>query len=107
IVGVGGYLASRPSDTLEVGVLYLFFQYVTAQLYAPLQALSGSETELRRGLAGMMRVYEMLDVEYDIKDSPNAQPLPRQQRVLQLENVGFSYAPDKPVLQDVNVTIRP
>jgi subfamily B ATP-binding cassette protein MsbA len=107
ILGVGGYLAARPDHTLQVGVLWIFFQYITAQLYAPLQALSGSETELRRGLAGMMRVYEMLDIEPDIKDSPNAMPLERKPRVLQLEDVGFGYTPDKPVLCDINVTIRP
>ena len=107
ILGVGGYLASRPNDPLEVGVLYLFFQYVTAQLYAPLQALSGSETELRRGLAGMMRVYEVLDIEPEIKDSPSAIPLERKPRILQLENVSFGYIADRLVLHDINVTIRP
>jgi ABC-type multidrug transport system fused ATPase/permease subunit len=107
ILGVGGYLASRPESALDVGVLWVFFQYVTAQLYAPLQALSGSETELRRGLAGMMRVYEVLDIEPDIKDSPSAMPLERMPRVLQLENVSFGYAAEKIVLRDINVTIRP
>jgi ABC-type multidrug transport system fused ATPase/permease subunit len=107
ILGVGGYVASRPKNPIEVGVLWVFFQYVTAQLYAPLQALSGSETELRRGLAGMMRVYEVLDIEPDIKDSPNAIPLERKPRVLKLENVSFGYTPDTPVLRDINVTITP
>jgi ABC-type multidrug transport system fused ATPase/permease subunit len=106
IFGVGGYLAWKGS--LEVGFIWVFFQYVTTQLYAPLQALSGSETELRRGLAGMNRVYEILDIEPEIKDAPDAIHLPRQSRTLQLDHVAFGYKPDAPpVLQDVSVTIEP
>jgi ABC-type multidrug transport system fused ATPase/permease subunit len=106
IFGVGGYLAWRGS--LEVGFIWVFFQYVTTQLYAPLQALSGSETELRRGLAGMNRVYEILDIEPQIKDAPDAIGLPRQPRALQLDHVAFAYkAGAEPVLNDVSVTIEP
>jgi ABC-type multidrug transport system fused ATPase/permease subunit len=106
IFGVGGYLAWKGS--LEVGFIWVFFQYVTTQLYAPLQALSGSETELRRGLAGMNRVYEILDIDPEINDAPGAIHLPRQPRALQLDHVAFGYKPDAPpVLRDVNVTIRP
>ena len=105
IFAYGGYLAY--SGALEVGFLLVFFQYVTTQLYAPLQALSASETELRRGLAGMMRVYEILDVEPDVKDAPNAIDLPPQPRVLELDHVNFAYASDAPVLRDVSVRIQP
>jgi ABC-type multidrug transport system fused ATPase/permease subunit len=105
ILGIGGYLAYQ--GALEVGFLWVFFQYVTTQLYAPLQALSGSETELRRGLAGMLRVYEVLDIDPEIKDSPDAIALPRQPRVLQLDHVSFAYRADAPVLRDVSVTIHP
>ena len=106
IFGVGGYLAYK--GALEVGFILIFFQYVTTQLYAPLQSLSGSETELRRGLAGMERVYEILDTDPEIKDAPDAIDLPRESRVLQLDHVAFSYAADKPpVLRDVSVSIRP
>jgi ABC-type multidrug transport system fused ATPase/permease subunit len=105
ILAYGGYLSY--TGALDVGFLLVFFQYVTAQLYAPLQALSASETELRRGLAGMMRVYEILDVEPDVKDAPGAIDLPPQPRVLGLDHVSFAYASDSPVLRDVSVQIQP
>ena len=106
VTGVGGYLAYRGG--IEVGVILIFFQYVTVQLYAPLQALSASETELRKGLAGMNRVYEILDLDPEIKDAPDAIRLPRESRPLQLDHVAFAYGADAPpVLEDVNVTIRP
>ncbi|HSZ58940.1 MAG TPA: ABC transporter ATP-binding protein [Tepidisphaeraceae bacterium] len=105
ILGVGGYLAWQ--GALDVGFLWVFIQYVTMQLYTPLQALSGSETELRRGLAGMLRVYEVLDIEPDIQDAPDAIALPRRPRALELDHVSFAYRVDAPVLRDVSVTIHP
>jgi ATP-binding cassette, subfamily B, bacterial len=105
ILGYGGYLVYR--GWLDVGFLLVFITYVTSQLYAPLQSLSASETELRRGLAGMLRVYEILDTDPQIKDAPDAIELPRQPRVLQLDHVTFGYLDDTPVLRDVTVTIPP
>ena len=106
IVGVGGYLSWR--GALTAGEIWIFFQYVTTQLFMPLQTLSSSETELRKGLAGMNRVYEILDIEPEIQDAPGAIHLPRQSRALELENVGFSYRADAPpVLNGVSVRIEP
>ena len=105
IFAYGGYLAY--TGALEVGFLLVFFQYVTTQLYAPLQALSASETELRRGLAGMMRVYEIMDVEPQVKDAPHAIDLPPQPRVLELDRISFAYQSDAPVLRDLSVKIEP
>jgi ABC-type multidrug transport system fused ATPase/permease subunit len=108
ILGFGGYFASSSSSaSINVGVLYIFFYYVTTQLYTPLQALSSSETELRRGLAGMLRVYEILDLEPDIKDAPDAISLPREPRTLSLEGVSFGYRSETPVLRGVSVQIHP
>ena len=105
IFAYGGYLVLH--NAMHVGDVTVFLTYVTAQLYAPLQALSSSETELRRGMAGMLRVYEIIDTEPEVKDAPDAMPLPRQPRVLQLERVDFAYQADVPVLRDVTVSVRP
>ena len=103
IFGFGGYLVYR--GIIRVGAMWIFLQYVTTQLYAPLQAISASETELRRGLAGMMRVYEILDIEPDVRDAPDAMPLPRQPRILQLDKLSFGYTSDTPVLRDLSATV--
>ena len=106
VIGVGGHLVQ--AGTLAVGDIWVFFIYVTTQLYSPLQALSGSETELRRALAGMNRVYEILDIEPEIRDAPNAIDLPRRPRVLRLDGVSFAYRADAPpVLRDIDVSIEP
>ena len=53
------------------------------------------------------RVFEVLDRDPDIKDSPMPPHLPRRPRVLMLSKVSFEYRPGEPVLLDVDATISP
>src|SRR5208337_941753 len=93
-------------DAMTVGKLWIFLAYVN-QVYAPLQSLGGSGATIQSGVAGVQRVFEVLDRDPIIKDAPNALHLPRQPRVLALKNVSFEYLAGEPVLRDIDVTIRP
>jgi ATP-binding cassette, subfamily B, bacterial len=113
IFGYGGWMAyqnvldPRHVTGLQLGKLLIFMQYVMVYLYDPLQKLSGSGVDLHRGMAGMLRVYEVLDTENTVRDDPHAESLPRQPRVLTLEHASFEYSPQAQVLKDVSVTIKP
>jgi ABC-type multidrug transport system fused ATPase/permease subunit len=78
-----------------------------AQLYDPLNKLSSSGASLAGGAAQVKRVFEVLDRDPIIKDSPDSMPLPRKPRVLHFDRVSFSYREGTPVLQDITVTIPP
>jgi subfamily B ATP-binding cassette protein MsbA len=104
IFGYGGYLIYHNAFTVDA--LYIFIAYL-ARLYDPLNALSGTGANAAAGMAGVKRVFEVLDLEPVIRDAPDAISLPRQPRVLDLANVGFEYRAGEPVLEDVNVTVRP
>ncbi len=104
IFGYGGWLAYR--NLLAPYDLLVFLGYVN-QVYAPLQAISGSGANIQGGVAGVQRVFEVLDRDPVIQDVPNAIHLPRQPRVLSLKHVNFEYRPGESVLQDIDVTIRP
>jgi subfamily B ATP-binding cassette protein MsbA len=112
ILGYGGWLVYHDvivlhrDDALTVGKLWIFLAYVN-QVYAPLQSLGGSGATIQSGVAGVQRVFEVLDRDPIIKDAPNAVHLPRQPRVLALKDVSFEYRPGDPVLRDINVTIHP
>ncbi len=95
-----------PQRDLTVGSLTIFFQYVN-QVYAPLQALSGSGANIQGGVASAQRVFDVLDRDPIIKDAPDAIHLPRQARTLSLKDVGFEYRAGEPVLRDIDVTVRP
>jgi subfamily B ATP-binding cassette protein MsbA len=112
ILGYGGWLVYHDSVVLHrhcglrVGELFIFLSYVN-QVYAPLQSLSGSGATIQSGVAGVQRVFDVLDRDPIIKDAPNAIHLPRRPRVLMLRKVGFEYRPGEPVLLDVDATISP
>jgi ATP-binding cassette, subfamily B, bacterial len=89
-----------------IGQLWVFLTYVN-QVYGPLQSVSGSGASIQGGVASVQRVFEVLDRDPIIKDAPNAIHLPRQPRVLQLQNVGFEYRPGEAVLREIDGTIKP
>jgi subfamily B ATP-binding cassette protein MsbA len=113
IFGYGGYAIYRDQMVLNmhgagmtVGKLSIFLYYL-GKLYGPLNALSSAGASIAGGVAGVQRVFEVLDRDPIIKDAPDAVHLPRQSRVLQLQNVVFEYRPGQPVLSDVSCTIKP
>ena len=55
---------------------------------------------------GLGRVFEVLDLEPDIQDAPDARALPPFQAVVRFRNVGFGYLPGRPVLTDVDLAAR-
>ncbi len=104
IFAYGGYLVAK--GEMGVGILMLFISFLNL-VYDPLSRLSTSGSDLRRGVAGVQRVFEVLDLEPTIRDAPDAIDLPRQPRVLQLQEVGFEYRQGDPVLRELTATISP
>jgi ABC-type multidrug transport system fused ATPase/permease subunit len=118
VTGYGGYLVLQgnaaaalgheaPKDALTIGFLWTFIQLLTTQLYDPLFKLSGSGSDMRRYMAGLVRVYEILDTPATITDAPNAIELPKQPRTLELRNLSFYYRDDNPVLRELNAEVLP
>jgi subfamily B ATP-binding cassette protein MsbA len=113
IFGYGGYIVYQDQYVrhlgdagLTVGELTIFLGYV-GMLYAPLKNLSGSGAAMASGIAGVRRVFEVMDRDPVIKDAPNAVQLPVRPRALALDHVVFEYQPGRPVLNDVSCVIAP
>jgi ATP-binding cassette subfamily B protein len=58
-------------------------------------------------MAGAERVFGLLDLNPEVHDQPQAQPLSRIHGHVRFENVTFGYNPDRPVLHDINFEARP
>ncbi|MCY3813099.1 MAG: ABC transporter ATP-binding protein [Gammaproteobacteria bacterium] len=56
---------------------------------------------------GLRRVFDILDIEPDVQDRPNAQAFGGLGREISFENVSFSYEPERPVLSDVSFSAAP
>lgn len=113
IFGYGGYLVYRDQFVqhlgekgMTIGKLWIFLTYLS-MLYGPLKNLSGSGAQLAGGVAGVKRVFEVLDRDPTIKDAPDAIHLPKQPRTLTLDHISFEYRSGEPVLDDVSCIIKP
>lgn len=100
IVWYGGYLNLRGGAS--IGDI-MAFQWYTFLLLTPVWNLVNSFSELQRSLAAMERVFEVLAMEHDKPDKPDAREAPRVLRELRFEDVEFEYREGRPVVRDFSV----
>jgi len=79
--------------TTGQGTIGEFTGFVAAVLIAarPVRALGSLNAALQEGLAGLNRVFAVMDTPRRIADAPEAAPLPAGQGALRFEGVGFHY----------------
>ena len=84
-----------------------FFAFITAMLlaYQPLKALANLNTNLQEGLAATQRVFNILDTEPSIVDSPNASRLKVLSGKVNFSNISFSYSNKKIALSNISLDI--
>lgn len=56
---------------------------------------------------GLDRVFDILDIEPDVKNDPDAVPMGPFRREIRFDHVDFAYEPDRPVLRDVSLAVEP
>ena len=100
---VGALYAVRGGIT--IGQLSVFLSYAN-QYTKPFNEISGVVTELQNALACAARVFELLDAEDQIPEADHATPLTPDGHV-QLENVSFRYLPDRPLIEDLSLDVKP
>jgi len=102
IVWYGGYL--NVAGRASIGDI-MAFQWYTFLLLNPVWNIVNSFSELQRSLASMERVFDVLEMEADKPDRPNARDAPRVVKQIAFENVSFEYRTDRPVVRDFNVDV--
>jgi ATP-binding cassette subfamily B protein/subfamily B ATP-binding cassette protein MsbA len=102
IVWYGGWLNIR--GRASVGDI-MAFQWYTFLLLNPVWNIVNSFSELQRSLAAMERVFEVLGIESDKPDRPDARDAPRVVHEIRFEDVEFEYREGLPVVRDFNVTV--
>lgn len=91
---------------LTVGQISAFITYAN-QYTKPFNEVTGVIPQLQAALAGADRVFEMLDSEDQIPDPEKPAELTQHKGKIDIENVSFSYSPDKPLITDFNLHVRP
>ena len=90
---------------LELNELVLFLLLID-RFFEPIRDLSQQYTVLQATMAAGERVFEVLDVEPEVEDRPDAKPLPPVVGEVEFRDVTFGYG-RTPVLHDVDLKVRP
>ncbi len=83
-------------------------QFLTTilMMYDPIRKLNKVNLVLQEAMAAGQRVSRLLEVPNDIRESPAAQHIDTVREGVRYEGISFSYGEDRPVLHDVELTLR-
>jgi len=91
---------------VTVGTLFIFMSYIT-RFFQPIQELSNIWTSIQSAFAAAERVFNIIDTPIDIKDSPDSEPMGPIKGEIVYDHMSFGYEKDRPVLRDIDLTIKP
>ncbi|HEX2233539.1 MAG TPA: ABC transporter ATP-binding protein [Thermoleophilaceae bacterium] len=91
---------------VTIGVLASFVFYLQS-FFDPIQALSQLYTTYQAGMAALDKIFDLLDEEPEIADSPGAVELPRVRGEIRFEDVTFTYNGGAPALCNVTLEVPP
>ena len=94
------------SGRLAPGSLVVFIFYL-GKMYKPMQDISKTIDAYSKASTGFDRIQDILRVDDEVHDQPNARKAPRFKGQVDLEHVQFGYKENEPVLRDVNIHIDP
>lgn len=103
LVGAFMVINARPDMLLTVGALSCFLSYAN-QYAKPFNEISSVVTELQNALACADRVFEFIDAEAEIADAPML--LPDANGDVKIDNVEFSYDPQRELIKGLSVDIK-
>ena len=103
VLGVGGYLIYQ--SEMEPTLLVTFTLYV-ASFVSPVKRLATFAEQYIVGMAGFTRFCEIMDIEPDIQDAPDAKELRDVRGDIRFEDVTFAYEADSDVLTHVDLAIE-
>ena len=92
------------SGTSTAGTFFSFMAAVL-MLYDPVKKLSGLNNAVQQGLAAADRVFDIIEMETDIKEKKNPVEIKRGPHRVFFENVFFKYE-DVMVLEDINLDVK-
>ena len=105
VVGVvGAFLAI--AGGISVGQLASLLSYAN-QYTKPFNEISGVVTELQNAIACAARIFELIEEEPEVPDAPGAIELENANGSVELEHVSFSYVPERKLIEDFNLSVKP
>ncbi|MDI3390243.1 ABC transporter ATP-binding protein [Streptomyces sp. B-S-A8] len=101
---VGGLRVA--SGTLSIGDVQAFIQY-SRQFSMPLTQVASMANLVQSGVASAERIFELLDADEQEADPVAGERPSRLRGAVALEEVSFRYEEDKPLIEDLSLTVEP
>ena len=103
-LAAGGYFIYNGSLTAGQMVAFLFY---VDMFMNPIRRLVNFNEQLQRGMSGFSRFKELLEVDPEIVDLPDAQSLENVEGLIKYEDVTFGYDNHQKVLSNIDIEIEP
>lgn len=91
---------------MTVGILSCFLSYAN-QYTKPFNEISSVVTELQNAIACAARVFELIEEAPELPDKADATELENVKGSVEINNLYFSYNPDRELLKNVNINVEP
>lgn len=91
---------------ITIGGISAFVSYLTFMMW-PVQDLARVYAEMQHSIASAERIFKLVDTPADVRDLPDAQPIPSLLQEIEFEHVDFHYEDRKPVLSDFSLRVQP
>ena len=104
LLGVGG--AMVVNGRISIGEMAAFLLFLTS-FFAPIQTLVQLYNSYQQGGAAIVKLRELLGAEPSVAQAPDAYRLPPINGEIELRDVTFGYADERPVLHNVSLRIEP
>ncbi len=108
-LGMGVILWFGGKDVVDhVWTTGAFFAFIGSalSLYQPVKNFSRSNATLQLAFSGAERMFQLMDERPTVVERSGAIELPAFSKAIEFDSVGFSYQPDRPVLEGVDITVR-
>jgi subfamily B ATP-binding cassette protein MsbA len=103
IILYGGHLVITKSSSLDASQ-FITYIIIFSQILGPAKAISNAYATLQRGIVAGDRIFRIIDLENDIKETQNPVSLDGFKEGLRFENVSFSYGQNQ-VLKNVSFEV--
>lgn len=106
VLWFGGTLILGGTSSITAST-FIYYMVIFYSIINPAKELSKAAYAIQKGLAAMQRVDKILDASNPIGDPEHPTTIPALKGEIRYENVTFGYDPEQPVVNDIDLTIRP
>lgn len=84
---------------------FVFINAMLMQLSIPLNFIGFIYREIRQGLTDIEQMFDLLDVDAEVEDAPDAEPLVIKDGTIRFEDVHFAYDANRPILKGISFEV--